>query len=340
MVLSFRSRSTLLSTVFLACVSFAIVMPSLWPYLQQLGADKRFLALVVSFYSVGEGIGAILFGSIAPHYRTRTVMVWATIVGAFGSALYATAALWPRAGVGAWMIFLGRFSQGLWTGGAQAAQQTHLSKTLPIDQLTSTTVTINAYACFGFVVGPAFGLLFEAIPSFCILGTPLCVTQLTSPGYFVLLSAIATVALFVYCFDDDDINADGVSSSAMTDSTDSNETHSLVKQGSCDLENGISSRSPFESFTRDEGNLTLAILVCNFCFFVHYCGFALQETITTYVLYICNMSTHCVYLVSHILIDYSRVVPFAHPDPLFRRITGGVCIQRTYYLPQRGLAHF
>lgn len=286
MVLSGRSRATLLLTVFLACVSFAIVMPSLWPYLEGLGASKRFLALVVSFYSVGEGVGAVVFGALAARRRTRAVMLEATLIGGVGSALYATAPLWrdPRLGAGA--VFLARFAQGVWTGGAQAAQQTHLAKTLPVELLTATTVAINAYACFGFVMGPSFALIFEALPPFCLAGTKLCVNQLTAPGYFVFASAIATIFLFAYCFDDDD---DDALTLAATGSIDTHNGHTNGKQASLMSENDHhnSEMSPLlheqVRCLRDEGNLSFAIFVCNFCFFTHFYGFALQETITTYV---------------------------------------------------------
>lgn len=120
MTLSLRSKATIFSSVFLSCISFAIVMPSLWPYLDGLGASKAFLALVVSGYSVGEGVGAILFGWLSASRRTRYVMIWATLVGLFGSCLYAVAGMFPT--LGAMMVFIGRFTQGMWTGGAQAAQ--------------------------------------------------------------------------------------------------------------------------------------------------------------------------------------------------------------------------
>ncbi len=63
-------------------------------------------------------------------------------------------------------------------------RQTHLSKTLSVEELTPTTVTINAFACLGFVVGPSFALLFEYLPSFCMVGKSFCVNQLTAPGTY------------------------------------------------------------------------------------------------------------------------------------------------------------
>ncbi len=128
MTLSVRSKATIFSGVFLACISFAIVMPTLWPYLDGLGASKAFLALVVSGYSIGEAVGAVLFGWLSASRRTRYVMIWATVLGVVGSAMYALAAMFPP--VGAWMVLIGRFTQGMWTGGAQAAQYVHNTRHL------------------------------------------------------------------------------------------------------------------------------------------------------------------------------------------------------------------
>eukprot|EP00171_Calliarthron_tuberculosum_P010959 IDg10959t1 len=264
-------------------------MPSLWPYLHGFKSSKRFLAAVVSFYSVGEGIGAVLFGALAARRRTRNVMLEATGIGAIGSALYATAPLCSSPRLGALVVLIARFAQGVWSGGAQAAQQTHLAKTLPVGMLTAMTVAINAYACFGFVVGPSFALVFDNIPPFCIVGTRLCVNQLTAPGYFVFVSALATIVMFACCFDDDDDDTLAqAEAAAMATTQNDNPADKVpsVKQGKGrQSENTPSERSPLignrEKSELDEGNLSLAIIVCNLCFFVHFYGFAFQETITT-----------------------------------------------------------
>lgn len=38
---------------------FSIVLPTLWPYLREMGADTDFLAWTVAAYSVGEGFGGL-----------------------------------------------------------------------------------------------------------------------------------------------------------------------------------------------------------------------------------------------------------------------------------------
>lgn len=61
---SYRWRIIFYLNVFLACVSFSIILPSLWPYLQHFGVDENFLALVLGIYSFGEFVGAIIWGYI------------------------------------------------------------------------------------------------------------------------------------------------------------------------------------------------------------------------------------------------------------------------------------
>ena len=57
----------LVVNVLLSTMSFSIVMPSLAPFLDALGAsaDSYVLAAVVAIYSVGEAIGSLALGSLS-----------------------------------------------------------------------------------------------------------------------------------------------------------------------------------------------------------------------------------------------------------------------------------
>jgi hypothetical protein len=86
--------------IFLACASFSIVMPSLAPYLLQIGAPLSFLPWVVSSYSIGEMIGSAAIG-LFYEYATKTCRVegrgprisllLCACIGIIGSASYAAA---------------------------------------------------------------------------------------------------------------------------------------------------------------------------------------------------------------------------------------------------------
>jgi MFS transporter, ceroid-lipofuscinosis neuronal protein 7 len=268
-------KAVMFVSVFLSCVSFAVVMPSLWPYLSTMHAEKPFLARVVAAYSLGEAVGAVAFGA-ASAASTRAAMVAATALGAAGAAAYVGAPLAPPA-AGARAVLLGRALQGAWTGGAQAVQQSHLAKVLPADQLTQVTVLLNAYACLGFVFGPFFGLVASAVPPFAVRvpfagpGAVLEFNELTAPGYFVLLSAALIIALFVCCFGEDAEHLERVDAGGA-------EAAPLLATPAATAEDSFDRCAPPSSPSTPPW---LALAICNLAFFVHFYGFALQETIAT-----------------------------------------------------------
>lgn len=274
-----RSQVALFVSVFFSCVSFAIVMPSLWPYLHTLSSSKSFLAWVVAFYSVGEAIGAVYFGRMADRLSTRYVMLVATGCGLVGSTLYVLAEAFPKGGLGPWLVFVGRFAQGMWTGGSQAVQTTFLAAVLPIDELTPAIVTLNAYACLGFVIGPVFGLVFDLIPPFP-LALGFNVSELTGPGYFVLISAAFILFLFVAVFDEE---ADRASAPPSEQEARSSEGPGMpLLQNADENKTGEGEVIRTVAAPRLLGiKLGAGLIVCNIIFFVHFYGFALQETITT-----------------------------------------------------------
>lgn len=266
MTLSTSSRLTLFTTVFLSCVSFAIVLPSLWSYLQTLGAHKSFLAYVICIYSVGEALGALYFGAQFRSKAAKRVLQSAAGLGALGSVLYVLA--YDRLVLGPYCVLFSRLLCGLWTGGAQAVQQAYLQRCLDERRLTSETVALNAWACIGFVVGPSFALLLSVFPPFSL--PAVVFDELTFPAWFMLLSSVLSFFLYEFgLLEHRDCahtygRADGVvggeASPLLKTDVDSEHCHRLVSVG---------------------WRTRVAIAVCNFAFFVHMFGFALQETITT-----------------------------------------------------------
>lgn len=118
--------------IFMACASFSIVMPSLAPYILEIGAPLSFLPWVVSFYSVGEMIGSIFIGYFyefaTKEFRTpgrgpRLSIILSIFLGIWGSMMYAVAG-WIEDEISArYCLLFGRLIQGVWTGGQQAVEQ-------------------------------------------------------------------------------------------------------------------------------------------------------------------------------------------------------------------------
>lgn len=211
-------------------------------------------------------------------------MLLATLIGLAGSALYVLAEAFPNGRTGQWLVLVGRFGQGMWTGGSQAVQTSFLAAVLPIDQLTPAIVTLNAYACLGFVIGPVFGLAFDVIPPFP-LAFGFNFNELTGPGYFVLVSALFIVYLFVVVFDEEGDRASAPPSQQEQRAAEGpglpTEREPLLKNTE-EQEGMDEGESPATGLLRPSPiKFGTGLIVCNIIFFVHFYGFALQETITT-----------------------------------------------------------
>ena len=134
----FPSSPPATHSVFFSCVSFSIILPSLQPYLSRNGASSYFYGSTVAIYSVGEMVGAMLFGKVyermTVHYESgaKTTLLMTIMFGMVGSAFYVLGDVVSSPN----MIFLGRALQGLWTGGKQVVEQTYLSETAPPHRVT------------------------------------------------------------------------------------------------------------------------------------------------------------------------------------------------------------
>lgn len=276
MALTTRSKVAIYSTVFLSCISFSIVLPTLWPYLHWEGGTSGYLALVVATYSVGEASGALLFTSVLRCESTHRTMTHVMFVGLIGSLLYMV----PNATC----ILCARLLQGVWTGAAQAVQTAYLADILSPEQLTPVIVTLNACASLGFVFGPAFGFAASLLPDFTV--ATLTVNQINAPGLAVVLASLACVAIFAFVFDESadrrpapaqlhvegGMNEDDAPHSVMVDN-DSHPSEELLPL--------LSVEKRAAAHRSNQSHRMVGLVFCNCSFFLHFYGFAIQETVTT-----------------------------------------------------------
>ena len=186
---SYSWRIIFYLNVFLACVSFSIVLPSLWPYLQRFDADENFLALVLAIYSIGEFLGSIIWGYIYNASSMKFSLYTCIFAGFIGSLFYSIGGYFPSGGQ--WLVFVGRFIQGLWTGGQQAIEQAYITECIDKNENLGMIADLGAAAVLGFVLGPVVGLIGGFI-NFRIGN--FYVDEYTSCGYF---QAIFTIIMFL-----------------------------------------------------------------------------------------------------------------------------------------------
>lgn len=95
LVVSWRKQYGFLNVfyfnIFIACASFSIVMPSLWPYIDKHSDFNYFLAFVLFIFSLGEFLGALFFGHLHNKLRTKACLFIIMTIGLIGSILYSLA---------------------------------------------------------------------------------------------------------------------------------------------------------------------------------------------------------------------------------------------------------
>ena len=152
---SYKWKFVLCLNIFLTWASFSIVLPSLWLYLNTFHVDENFLALVLCTYSLGELIGAFIWGYIYNARSMKFALYTSVATGLIGSIVYFMGAYSSR---GEWLVLFGRLLQGLWTGGQQTIEQAYISECVGKNENLTIIADFGAAAVFGFVVGPIAGL--------------------------------------------------------------------------------------------------------------------------------------------------------------------------------------
>jgi hypothetical protein len=118
--------------IFLACASFSIAMPSLSPYILEMGVPLAFLPWVVSIYSLGEMLGSVAIGYLYEYatssgYKAgrgpRFTLMLCMILGIIGSFLYVVAGWVENKNVAKSCLGAATLLQGIWTGGQQTVEQ-------------------------------------------------------------------------------------------------------------------------------------------------------------------------------------------------------------------------
>lgn len=249
--------------VFMACISFSIVMPSLFLYLQGMGANPAFYALVVAAYSIGEALGSVALGALSNVIGTKRTMQTCAMVSCSGALSYAladscarpSAAVLREAAVGSqlvppelgpFVVLAGRILQGIGSGGQQAVEQAYLTVAAPYEERTAMTAKLSTFACLGFIFGPALGAVVSQTPAFAIGGVRF--DTFTKQGWVVAVLNSCMCMMTTCCF---------------------TEVRHEPAQAEAEGEAGGAAR-------RDWG-----VWACILFFFVHFNGFAVQETITT-----------------------------------------------------------
>eukprot|EP00043_Microstomoeca_roanoka_P013590 m.133320 g.133320 ORF g.133320 m.133320 type:complete len:547 (-) comp15796_c0_seq8:196-1836(-) len=150
-----RRRSLLILGVFwfFTGVEYAVILPSAWQFLQNLGADNKiWLSISISAFSVANFLFSPLYGRFADRYSTKTILIVSNFFELVGNILYLFAN-------DVYTNVESRFIAGMGAaaGSAIFAYVGRVSETpLALNKNMGAIMTARA---IGLILGPAFNFI-------------------------------------------------------------------------------------------------------------------------------------------------------------------------------------
>ncbi|TRY88442.1 hypothetical protein DNTS_018873 [Danionella cerebrum] len=170
----------------LSGIEYAVILPTIWRYLQTLEAPAYFLGLALSAFSFTGLLAGPAFGHWSDRtLTTKNIILFANTFEIIGNFMYFM-------GFSKWLLLSSRYWH--WSGSSIFGFLTR--NTAPKDR---STVFAAVMACrqAGLLIGPAFNI-FLRLCDFRV--GPFTVNKYTSPGLFMCLLWILLqfVVLFMY----------------------------------------------------------------------------------------------------------------------------------------------
>ncbi|XP_076133820.1 major facilitator superfamily domain-containing protein 8-like [Alosa pseudoharengus] len=156
-------------------IEYAVILPTIWRYLQTLGAAPYFLGLGLSAFSLSGLLSGPLFGLWSDRTRTtKKIILIANLFEIVGNFMYFM-------GYSKWLLLASRLTAGIGTGAGSSIFGFLTRSTAPEDR---STVFAAVMACrqAGLLIGPAFNLFLRL---FDFQLGPFVVNKYTSPGLFM-----------------------------------------------------------------------------------------------------------------------------------------------------------
>ncbi|KAJ8409464.1 hypothetical protein AAFF_G00228650 [Aldrovandia affinis] len=168
----------------------AVILPTIWGYLQILDAAPFFLGLGLSAFSLSGLLSGPLFGHWSDRTRTtKSIILFSNIFEIVGNFMYFM-------GYSKWLLLASRLVAGIGAGAGSSIFGYLTRSTAPEDR---ATVFAAVMACrqAGLLIGPAFNL-FLRLCDFRI--GPFAVDKYTAPGLFMcfmwLLLQLAVLLMY------------------------------------------------------------------------------------------------------------------------------------------------
>uniref|UniRef100_A0A3Q2QV29 Major facilitator superfamily domain containing 8-like 2 n=1 Tax=Fundulus heteroclitus TaxID=8078 RepID=A0A3Q2QV29_FUNHE len=174
----------------LSGIEYAVILPTIWRYLQILEAPPYFLGLGLSAFSLSALLTGPLFGIWSDRSKaTKSIILFSNLFEIAGNFMYFI-------GYSKWLLLCSRLVAGVGAGAGSSIFGFLTQSTLP-EERAGIFAAVMACRQAGLLVGPAFNL-FLRLCDFKL--GPFVVNKYTSPGIFMCLLWILLqfVVLAVY----------------------------------------------------------------------------------------------------------------------------------------------
>ncbi|XP_061493419.1 major facilitator superfamily domain-containing protein 8-like [Rhineura floridana] len=158
-------------------IEYAVILPTIWAYLQTLDAEPYFLGLAISAFSFAGLITGPFFGYWSDRtHQTKTIILFANLFQIAGNFMYFV-------GSSKWILLSSRLVAGVGTG-AGASIFGYLTRSTSFQERATVFAAVMACRQVGLLIGPACNL-FLRLCDFQV--GPFVVNKFTSPGLFMCL---------------------------------------------------------------------------------------------------------------------------------------------------------
>ncbi|XP_075794188.1 major facilitator superfamily domain-containing protein 8-like isoform X1 [Pelodiscus sinensis] len=158
-------------------IEYAVILPTIWAYLQTLHAEPYFLGLGISAFSLTGLLVGPLFGHWSDRsQRTKAVILFANMFEIAGNFMYFM-------GISKWLLLGSRLVAGVGTG-VGASIFGYLTRSTTSQERATVFAAVMACRQVGLLIGPACNL-FLRLCNFRL--GPFEVNKFTAPGLFMCL---------------------------------------------------------------------------------------------------------------------------------------------------------
>lgn len=162
------------------------MLPSTWPYFNDLGGSKAMLGVFVASFSMGRMASTIPLGILSDTYLTSTVLIVASLVQVLGHLVYALA---PNLA----MLYFSRIIVGFGSA-TMSVCRAHLTRAVPPSLRTHHFAYLSALQFIGFAVLPGAGGLLALLPEYD-LAPWFKFNGFTYPAYVLAVCNVISVLL-------------------------------------------------------------------------------------------------------------------------------------------------